>query len=85
MYVKGSSIQKGKDYQDIVNNFKEKGFKNIETEKLKDLITGWITKDGEVESVSVDGDKDYSPNVWYSNNVKVVITYHTFPSDDEKT
>jgi hypothetical protein len=52
---------------------------------LEDLITGWLTNDGEVESVSVDGDKDYSPDVWYSNNVKVVITYHTFPSDDEKT
>lgn len=44
-----------------------------------------MTKDGEVESVSVDGDKDYSPDVWYSNDVEVVITYHTFPSDDEKT
>ena len=80
----GSSIQKGRDYQEVVNDFKEKGFKNIETEKLEDLITGWMTKDGEVESVSVDGDKDYSPDDWYSNNVKVVITYHTFPSDDEK-
>lgn len=60
----GSSIQKGRDYQEVVNEFKEKGFKNIKTEKLEDLITGWLTKDGEVESVSVDGDKDYSPDVW---------------------
>ena len=80
----GSSIQKGRDYQEVVNDFKEKGFKNIKTEKLEDLITGWMTKDGEVESVSVDGDKEYSPDVWYSNDVEVVITYHTFPSDDEK-
>ena len=80
----GSSIQKGRDYQEVVNDFKEKGFKNIKTEKLEDLITGWLTKDGEVESVSVDGDIDYSPDDWYSNNVKVVITYHTFSSDDEK-
>ncbi|MEH6993712.1 hypothetical protein V7075_13520 [Neobacillus drentensis] len=80
----GSSIQKGRDYQEVVNDFKGKGFKNIKTEKLEDLITGWLTKDGQVESVSVDGDKDYSPDVWYSNNVKVVITYHTFSSDDEK-
>jgi hypothetical protein len=80
----GSSIQKGKDYQEVVNEFKEKGFKNIETEKLEDLVTGWLVKEGEVESVSVDGDKDYSADDWYANNVKVVITYHTFPSDDEK-
>lgn len=80
----GSSIQKGRGYQEVVNDFKEKGFKNIKTEKLEDLITGWLTKDGEVESVTVEGNKDYSPDVWYSNAVEVVITYHTFPSDDKK-
>lgn len=79
----GSSIQKGRDYQEVVNEFKEKGFKNIKTEKLEDLITGWLTKDGEVESVSVDGDKDYSPDVWQSNDVEVVITYHTFPEEEK--
>ncbi|AGX06471.1 MULTISPECIES: DUF4839 domain-containing protein [Bacillus] len=80
----GSSIQKGSDYQAVVNVFKEQGFKNIKIKKLEDLITGWLTKDGEVESVSVDGDKEYSPDVWYSNDVEVVITYHTFPEREKK-
>ncbi|MDD3269679.1 MAG: hypothetical protein PHX14_10185 [Syntrophomonadaceae bacterium] len=80
----GSSAQKGRNYQEVINDFNEKGFKNIQTEKLEDLITGWMTKDGEVESVSVDGNKGYSPDVWCPNNVKVIITYHTFPADDEK-
>ena len=78
----GSSSQKGRDYQDVINDFKEKGFTNIKTETLEDLITGWVTKDGEVESVSVGGDKDYSPDVWCHNDVEVVITYHTFPKED---
>lgn len=81
----GSIVQKGSSYQEVVNDFKEKGFKNIKTEKLEDLITGWMTKDGEVESVSVDGDKDYSPDVWYPSDVEVIITYHTFPKDQKKT
>lgn len=80
----GSSVQKGRGYQEVINDFKEKGFRNIKTEKLEDLLTGWITKDGEVESVSVDGNKGYSPDVWYANNVEVIITYHTFPADDQK-
>ena len=79
----GSSVQKGRDYQEVVNDFKEKGFKNIRAKKLEDLVTGWLTKDGEVEFVSVDGDKDYSPDVWYSNDVEVVITYHTFPEEEK--
>jgi len=72
-----SSDFKGEDYRDVVSEFEENGFTNIETEKLDDLITGWVTKDGEVESVSVDGDVEYSTG-WYPEDVEVVITYHTF-------
>lgn len=52
------------------------------------MITGWLTKDGEVKSVSVNGDEDYAPDRWYPNDVEVIISYHTFPedeSDDSKT
>ncbi|WP_186580215.1 hypothetical protein [Aquibacillus kalidii] len=45
------------------------------------MITGWVTGDGEVKSVSVDGDKDYSPDDWYPNDVEVAITYNTFPEE----
>lgn len=44
----GSSIQKGKDYQKVVDEFESSGFTNIKLEKLDDLVTGWLTKDGEV-------------------------------------
>lgn len=81
----GSSTQKGRDYQTVFNDFEKKGFKNIKAEKLEDLVTGWITKDGEVESVSVDGNKDYSPDVWYRNDIEVIITYHTFPEKGENS
>lgn len=77
----GSSIQKGRAYQDVVAEFTEKGFINVRTEVVEDLVTGWTTKEGEVESVSVDGNIDYAPDVWYSNTVEVVVTYHTFPKD----
>ncbi|MCD7770696.1 MAG: DUF4839 domain-containing protein [Oscillospiraceae bacterium] len=78
----GSRIQKGRDYQDVLEDFEERGFTNIKLEKIEDLILGWFTKDGEVESVSVDGSTNYSPDEWYPNDVEVVISYHTFPSDE---
>lgn len=82
----GSSIQKGRDYESVVNDFKEQGFTNINLVELDDLVTGWMTKEGEVESVSVDGDIDYKADTWYPNDVEVVISYHTFPeSNNEKT
>jgi hypothetical protein len=79
----GSSIQEGRMLEEVIQDFEDKGFKNIQTEKLDDLITGWLTKDGEVESVSVDGNTGYSPDKWYPEQVEVVIIYHTFPSNDE--
>lgn len=78
----GSSYHGGRDYKDVVSDFEDNDFTNIDTEKLEDLITGWITKDGEVESVSVDYDVDYTAKEWYPNDVKVIITYHTFPEKD---
>lgn len=77
-----SSVQQGRDYRDVYDTFAEKGFTNIQFEVLDDLVTGWLTKDGEVESVSVDGDTGYSADKWYPADVEIVISYHTFPSED---
>lgn len=80
----GSSDQKGRDYEEVIDEFEEQGFTNVKTAILDDLITGWLIKDGEVESVSVDGDEDYSSDTWYPNNVEVIVTYHTFREKETK-
>lgn len=81
----GSSNQEGRDYKDVVKDFEEQGFTNVKTEKIEDLITGWITSDGEVEEVSVGGDIEYSPDEWLPENTEVVIKYHTFKQEDTNT
>ncbi len=81
----GSRTQKGRDYNEVVDDFKSKGFKNIKTEKLEDLITGLMTKDGEVEDVSVGGDVDYSADEWISADAEVIIKYHTFKEKDTES
>lgn len=79
----GSTIMKGKDYKSVVETFEEKGFTNIKLEKIEDLITGWLTKDGEVEDVSVGGDVEYSPDKLVKSDTEVIIRYHTFPESEE--
>lgn len=74
----GSSSMKGKDYKSVVETFEDKGFTNIKLEKIEDLITGWMTKDGEVEEVSVGGDFKYSSDKWVNADTEVIIRYHTF-------
>lgn len=81
---KSNSSLKNQNYQDVVTLFEEAGFTNIELDKIEDLITGWLTKDGSVESVSIGGDTDYSTSQWYSKDSKVRISYHTFPENKEQ-
>ena len=81
----GSSDMEGRNYEDVITIFEENGFTNIKTEPIDDLIFGWLTKDGEVEEVSVGGKVDYSSNKWVPADTEVVIRYHTFPEDEEET
>ena len=53
-------------------------------EAIDDLIFGWLTEDGEVEKVTVDGDEDYSADTWVAADVEVIIYYHTFPQEDSQ-
>ncbi len=75
---------KGRNYQDVEEIFRQQGFTNIRTEKLEDLVLGWLTKDGDVEEVSVAGATDYTANKWVPADTRVVIRYHTFPAGSGK-
>lgn len=71
----------GKNFEDVIAQLKKQGFTNIKTEKDEDLILGWLTKDGEVESVTIDGATSFSSDSRFLPDVEIIIVYHTFPSD----
>lgn len=77
-----SNDLKRQNYEVVVAAFKDAGFTNVETALLDDLITGWLTKDGSVESVAINGDTDFGSGDRFPGDARVVITYHTFPKDD---
>jgi hypothetical protein len=77
---------KDANYQDVVAKFENAGFTNIQTKVIDDLVFGWITKDGEIEEVSVDGYTTFSTDSRYPADIEIVVSYHTFPADvEEKT
>ena len=80
----GSRVQQGRNFLDVKEDFEKHGFTNIKTEAIDDLIFGWLTEDGEVEKVTVDGDEDYSADTWVAADVEVIIYYHTFPQEDSQ-
>ncbi len=78
-----SSDLKDANYQDVVTEFKNAGFTNIQTEAIDDLIFGLFTKDGEIEEVSVDGYTTFSTDSRYPADIEIKVSYHTFPADKD--
>ena len=70
-------------YPDAENELTDSGFTNIKAVPIEDLITGWLTKDGEIESISIDGDTEFTNGERYDPVAEIEIQYHTFPSDTD--
>ena len=66
------------NYQEVKENFEGVGFENIVLKAEYDIITGWLTEDGEVKSVTVNGDEKFSAGTEYRVDAEIVITYHTY-------
>ena len=69
---------KGKDHDDVVLMLSTDGFTNIAEEALDDLVLGWITKDGTVEKVSINGNATFESGDKFPKNSTVKFVYHTF-------
>lgn len=81
----GGNDYDGVNYQEIVSQLEEAGFTNIREEPLGDLVTGWLNDEGEVDEVSVDGDTVFSTDSRYLPDVEIVVSYHTFPGEEESS
>ena len=57
------------------------GFSDISLIKDEDLIFGIFNDDGEVASVSINGDDDFEAEDWFPENATIKITYHTYQDD----
>ena len=81
---KSENFEKGDIFPEnakVVITYHVKQEINISERKIKDLVTGWMIKDGSVEEIFIINGgkespicKDYS----YEYDAKIIITYHTF-------
>ncbi len=81
MMTSNASDYEYRNYKDVETELKQLGFKNITTKILYDIELGW-TEEGETETVSVGGKKDFKRGDIFSNSDEVVITYHMKEEDD---
>lgn len=73
-----SKAAKKMSFNELEELIREAGFVNINFQVEYDLITGWITEDGLIKSVTINGEDDFEENSEYRPDVEIVITYHTF-------
>lgn len=76
-----SKDAKGMNYEDVLDEFEHIGFTNIVVNVEYDIITGWISNDGEVKSVTINGESKYGYHDKYRLDAEIVITYHTLRSN----
>ena len=69
------------NYRDVENSLKNAGFTNIKTVILYDIVWGW-TSEGEVDSVSIDGNDEFLKGAIFNKAAEVIITYHMLAEDD---
>lgn len=79
-----SKEAKGMDYLEVIEAFEDAGFTNVIAEIEYDIITGWLTDDGEVKSVTINGEKKFDAYDEYRLDAEVVVTYHTLKSNKPK-
>ena len=76
-----ASDYKHDDYKEVENRLSGAGFTNIRTEILYDIVLGW-TSEGEVESVSINGDTSFDKGAVFKKNAEIIITYHMKEEDN---
>lgn len=72
-----SKKAKGMNYLDVIKEFENAGFTNVTTIVEYDIVMGWLTDDGEVKTVTINGDKKFDSYDKYRPDAEVIVTYHT--------
>lgn len=74
----------GNGYEEVVDDLTKAGFTNVQPKALGDLITGWITKEGSVETIAVNGDSLFTTDDDFPKDAEIVVSYHSFKTETDK-
>lgn len=71
----------GKNYVDVKSQLSDIGFSNIELRRK--IERSKMTKNGQVLSIEIDGEGEFSIGSWYRSDSKIVITYYEPETEEE--
>lgn len=70
-----ADLLSGADYKSVKADFERNGFLNVYLDEVNDL--GSSDENGLISEVSIEGETDFTTDSKYSEDAKVIITYHT--------
>ena len=73
-----SKEAKKKDVEEVVLAFSTAGFVNVSKVSLMDLKIGILSKEGQVESITIAGNSDFKKKNRVRLDSAIQINYHTF-------
>lgn len=82
--IESKKIEK-ENYKTVVSQLEDAGFTNVKTEKIEDLVTGLLKKDGQVESVSIAGETEFKKGDSFAKDSPITVTYHTFKEEKKSS
>lgn len=71
----------GENYKNVISELQKMGFTNIKENVLYDIVFG-VTDDGELESVTIDGNENFTKGNIFNSNAEVIVSYHTLEEND---
>lgn len=66
------------NYIEAGERLQELGFTEIYEKPIRDLVTGWVKKDGAVEKVTIGSACPFKKNSVFPYDIEITIEYHTF-------
>lgn len=70
--------EEGKNYKNVVDFLKEKGFENIHLERKNlSFINEWMHNEGSIAEISIDGNQKISEEDTFAYDVEIVIKVYT--------
>ena len=64
------------NYHNVVAMYTGAGFRNVTAMPLNDLNLFTLSKNGQVDQVTIDGEADFEEGDVYSKDANILITYH---------
>lgn len=68
----------GKPFQQVVLDFQNAGFLNVDIEAQKVPKKTWLSKDGLVSAIHIGTETAFEKGAWFSKDSKVTVTYQVF-------